>query len=214
MIVGAALLGAALFAAAGTVSWWNGWAFIGIIAALGVLSARAVARSPGLAYERRTAAARAPAWDRAAVRLVSLALPVVVVLAGLDRRFGWLPDVPRPVPALAILAIVPAVALAYRSMVENPFFSSHVRIQAERGHTVVETGPYAAIRHPGYAGTAVFNLAAPLALGSWVALVPGLAAVAVLIWRTAREDALLQRELPGYAAYATAVRSRLVPGIW
>jgi len=110
--------------------------------------------------------------------------------------------------------LLPASVLTYRAMVVNPFFSSHVRIQSDRGHSVVGAGPYRFIRHPGYAGAAVVNCLMPFALGSWLAVLPGTGAATLLVWRTAREDRFLTRELPGYAQYAKRVRYRLIPAVW
>ena len=96
----------------------------------------------------------------------------------------------------------------------NRFFSSVVRIQTDRGHSVQTGGPYALIRHPGYAGALLYDLAAPLLLGSWWGLIPAAVTVALVILRTRLEDRKLQTELDGYAEYAARVRYRLVPGIW
>ena len=96
----------------------------------------------------------------------------------------------------------------------NKFFSSAVRIQKDRGHTVISTGPYRFVRHPGYVGLCVFTLAEPLALGSWWAFIPGGLATILVIVRTVLEGRTLQAELPGYKEYAARVRYRLLPGVW
>jgi protein-S-isoprenylcysteine O-methyltransferase Ste14 len=99
-------------------------------------------------------------------------------------------------------------------MVTNRFFSATVRIQADRGHVVVDRGPYRYVRHPGYAGALAFTLASPVALGSWRALIPAALTAAVLVLRTALEDRTLRAELTGYREYAGRVPGRLVPGLW
>jgi protein-S-isoprenylcysteine O-methyltransferase Ste14 len=99
-------------------------------------------------------------------------------------------------------------------MTVNRFFSAMVRIQADRGHRVVENGPYRWMRHPAYAGGVIANLATPLMLGSAWALIPAGLTVALVVLRTSLEDRTLQAELPGYAAYAARTRYRLVPGVW
>jgi protein-S-isoprenylcysteine O-methyltransferase Ste14 len=207
-------MGGVLFGLAGTLAWWNGWLFLAYGLGVGLVSLRRFARTPGLVEERRTADATAPAWDRAIVRLANLALPVFLIIAALDRRLEWLPRVPDAASVLAAGALLAATYVTYRAMAENAFFSSHVRIQAERGHVVVSTGPYGIVRHPGYAGTVVSNLLMPIVLGSWCALAPAVAVVALLVWRTWKEDRFLAAGLPGYAAYASRVRYRLVPGVW
>ena len=99
-------------------------------------------------------------------------------------------------------------------MLSNPFFSGTVRIQEECGHTVASTGPYNYVRHPGYSGWNLANLATPVALGSLVGLVPAVLFLLNLIIRTAMEDQTLQDELDGYKAYSEQVRYRLIPWVW
>ena len=207
-------MGVLLFAIAGTLKWWNAWLFLLITLEIGVLTARAINRSPGLAEERRTAAARAAKWDRVVVRLTNLAVPIMLVLAAVEHRAHRLPAIPVAVSIIAFGLLVPAVILTYLSITANAFFSSYVRIQADRGHVVVSTGPYRFLRHPGYAGIVVFNLLTPVALGSWLALVPGGCSAALFVWRTAMEDRFLSRNLPGYSEYAIRVPHRLIPGVW
>ena len=99
-------------------------------------------------------------------------------------------------------------------MLTNAYFSTAVRIQTDRGQTVCRSGPYRFVRHPGYVGAILQSLGIPFLLGSWWALIPGLAAVVFIVIRTALEDRTLQYELVGYWDYAQEVRFRLVPGIW
>ena len=97
---------------------------------------------------------------------------------------------------------------------DESVFSATVRIQEERGHVVIDFGPYEYVRHPGYTGALAFSLASPVALGSWLALIPAVFLALVLAVRTALEDRTLRAELKGYEEYASRVRSRLVPGLW
>ena len=99
-------------------------------------------------------------------------------------------------------------------MVVNRFFSASVRIQTERGHTVISSGPYQYIRHPGYAGGVLSSVAVPLLLGSFWALVPAILVIILMVVRTGLEDTTLLEELEGYRKYATSVRHRLIPGAW
>ena len=101
-----------------------------------------------------------------------------------------------------------------RSMVENPYFEKTVRIQADRGHRVIDTGPYAYVRHPGYLGFEGWILATPLLLASAWAFAPTLLATLGILIRTALEDRTLHAELPGYSEYAARIRFRLIPGVW
>ena len=105
-------------------------------------------------------------------------------------------------------------ALFVWATASNAFFSQIVRIQTERGHTVVTGGPYRFVRHPGYAGAILFELAVPFLLASWWAFIPSLIGAGLLVLRTALEDRTLQAELSGYPAYARQVAYRLLPGVW
>ena len=110
--------------------------------------------------------------------------------------------------------MVLAMVCSYWAMLSNPFLSTIVRIQDDRGHRVATTGPYRFVRHPMYVGVIVLWLSTALILGSWWALVPGLLIAVIFVIRTALEDRMLHAELPGYADYAKQVRYRLVPGVW
>jgi len=214
ILVGAVLAVAGLFWIAGTVKWWNAWVFFLFMVVVGASTSRLINNSPGLAEERRTAAAKAQPWDLNLVRLINIAMPAMLIFAALDVRFRWSPAVPMAVSMAALAAMILAAMLTYRAMASNVFFSSHVRIQKDRGHTVMSAGPYRVVRHPGYTGAALFNLFVPLALGSWISSVPGFAAAVLLVYRTVKEDHLLMRKLPGYSTYAQQVRYRLIPGVW
>ena len=213
-VSGGALVGTVMFGASGSVRWLNAWLFLGLMSVVAFLSAKAINGSPGLAEERRTAAAGSTSRDRAAVRAISAVTFLLVILAIGDHRFGWLPPVPLQVSVVALTLSLGGAVLTYRAMTCNAFFSSHVRLQSDRGHVVVTQGPYRFVRHPGYAGSIVFNLLLPLVLGSWVAVVPAVGLAALLAWRTAYEDRFLNDNLPGYGAYAAQVRHRLIPGVW
>ena len=96
----------------------------------------------------------------------------------------------------------------------NPFFATVVRVQRERGHRVVDQGPYGMVRHPGYAGAIATHLALPVALGSLRGLLTAVAGCLLLALRAVREERVLARELGGYREYMSRVRYRLVPGVW
>jgi len=114
----------------------------------------------------------------------------------------------------ALLTFSVVVAFQAWAMIVNPFFSPVIRLQGERNHRLVTRGPYQLIRHPGYLGMVVAIPASALALGSWLALIRGLAFSVVIIRRTTYEDQFLKANLPGYADYSRRVRYRLLPGIW
>jgi protein-S-isoprenylcysteine O-methyltransferase Ste14 len=146
------------------------------------------------------------------VRVVALSHLVVGALDG--TRWHLLGPVPGGLRAFAIIAVAATLGMFYRAMRENHFFSAVVRVQGDRGHRVVDTGPYSIVRHPGYAGLILAVPFSGLALGSWIAAAIGLAMSALILRRVLFEDAFLTRNLEGYAEYRARVRHRLIPSIW
>lgn len=203
----------ALFGSAGHLEWPMAWAFLVVYVAFTVLAFLVL--SPSLIVERSRLSAGAKRSDLVLASLFSILLyPATLITCGLDARFGWSPPVLAAVQSLALGLFVVGYAFAFWAMYANPFFSTFVRIQSERGHHVIDRGPYRFVRHPGYAGASVAHLALPVALGSLWGLVPALCGILLLALRTANEDRTLQRELAGYRDYALCVRRRLIPGIW
>ena len=149
--------------------------------------------------------------------LVLYGLPYLAhyVLAALDLgRYHWFRPVPLRLQLAGLIGYFAALGVAMWATAANPFFSSAVRIQSERGQQVITTGPYRFVRHPGYAAAIPFLISSALALGSWAALPPALVWVATITRRTLLEDRLLREELAGYTTYADRVRYRLLPGLW
>lgn len=136
------------------------------------------------------------------------------ITAGLDIRFHWSRGMGALAFILGVTVAVFAVVLIAWAMHCNRFFSSVVRIQRDRGHVVITSGPYRFVRHPGYTGFCMFTLATPLILNSRWAFIPATVTTAVTVLRTALEDRTLQNELEGYVAYVRRVKYKLVPVIW
>lgn len=158
--------------------------------------------------------ANAEPWDRVLVPALALASVSILVVAGLDTRFRWSGNFTLAVKVPALILVLAGTALGTAALLENAYFSSVVRIQADRGHRVVSTGPYRWIRHPGYGGGLVVYLAIPVLLDAATAFVPALLLAVVLVTRTALEDRTLRERLAGYREYTCRVRYRLLPGIW
>jgi protein-S-isoprenylcysteine O-methyltransferase Ste14 len=212
------MLMAVLFLAAGKLDWWEGWAYV-IQALIVIISSRAllIRKNPDLAQERAHAGSRANVkpWDRILMPFMSIFLPLAAwVVCGLDERFGWSPDLPDGWQLIGLALMFAGSILGTWAMISNHFFSSLVRIQTDRGHTVVSSGPYRFVRHPGYAGNVLAWMATPVFFASTWAAIPAVLAIIATVARTTLEDRALQTELPGYLDYTHAVRRRLVPGIW
>lgn len=214
-IFGIALLLALFFVPAGTFRWPQAWIFLVLyLSAVAGFFVYTKRKDPGLLKERISPRKSVKPWDRRLVRVYSLFLAAMIVLAGLDAvRFRWsrLP-IGWNVPGFGGLIL--AMLLGFWATRENTFASSVVRIQTDRGHYVCSTGPYAYVRHPMYVGVILSVISLPLALGSLFAFVPAGIIVGLFILRTSLEDKTLKDELPGYKEYAQKVRFRLIPGLW
>jgi len=206
------------FLASGDWAWNLGWLYTGSMILYTVISrAIAIRLHPGFARERATASAMqdTKGWDRWIVPLIALWLPLFTVLiAGLDQRLSWSGALPDWVHWLGLALLTFGYAVGTWAMAANAFFSSHVRIQKDRGQTVVTTGPYAIVRHPAYITGAIAMCGIPLLLDSLLAFPPILLLCIGIVVRTALEDKTLLAELPGYKQYAQKVRFRLIPGVW
>ena len=200
---------------AGTWKWARGWLFLAVTVGASILATVYLRRvNPEIIAARVNRHEGTKRWDKILLAFffpTIMAIPFVAALD--DGRFHWF-YVPWWACVLGYVLLLAGTAGVTWAEAANRFFEPTVRIQADRGHEVVDAGPYALIRHPGYASALPFLIGLALALGSLWALIPVLLACALLIVRTALEDRLLHRELPGYREYARRVRSRLVPGVW
>ena len=201
----------------GRWGWWEAWVFA-IIYILGFAISRMLAakRHPDLLAERARLLKHTDTkhWDRVLAPLVLLGIALIPMVAGLDARFGWSFAFSLPLKMLALIVIIAGYTLGSYALIENRFFSAAVRLQTDRGHQVVSSGPYRWMRHPGYAGALWSNLAVPLLLDSQWAFLPVVFLTIVLVIRTILEDKTLLDELSGYRDYARQVRFRLLPGLW
>ncbi len=210
------VFGAILFLAAGRLDWFLGWAYLGMNALTQVLSAAVlIPRRPDMLAERTQRREGTKGWDRFfAPAITIVGTLAVLVTAGLDARFGWSAPLSSGLWGLGLALAFGSQMFVLWAMASNPFFATTVRIQNDRGHRVVSSGPYRLVRHPGYLGSPVYNLVVPLALGSLWTFLPALLTILLLVARTGLENRTLQAELPGYQEYAAVVRCQLIPGVW
>jgi protein-S-isoprenylcysteine O-methyltransferase Ste14 len=203
-----------LFLAAGTVRWTRGWVWTGLTAfSLAVVVGVARVTNPGFVRTRLNSKPPSMTFDKVFALLYVLSAVAFFVVCGLDARWGWSQLSLGWLYAglalhLAALVLLTSVAAA------NPFLEGTVRIQSERGHVAVSSGPYAIVRHPMYLALIVMFPAWALVLGSMWASIPAVCVVFLFVFRTVHEDRALRRELPGYEDYARRTRYRLIPGLW
>jgi len=211
------VIGLLLFFAAGTIAWTAGWIFLLLFFVFTVLLSLWLLRyNPGLLTERMTGTGKADqkGWDKIFFALANLLFIGWIVLMPLDAmRFHW-SQVPIWLQVIGALLLLSSFYLFFLTFRENSYLSPAVRIQQDRGHTVVSTGPYHYIRHPMYAAALVFLVGISLLLGSWYGLIVGLALIIAVSIRAVQEERTLIAELPGYDNYITQVRYRLIPYIW
>ena len=208
------IIGATIFAIFGSAGRWDlpfAWACLGIYGAFVVIILFKI--DPTLREERLNPA---PGGEDRNLRLTMLPFMVGCwIVAGLDvGRFHWSDTAPFGWRVIGLIGLATSLAVSFWAMMANRYFSPVIRIQVERGHLLITSGPYQYLRHPGYVGIIAGPLFCTLALGSWWALLPAAGVAALIVRRTAMEDKFLHRELEGYPAYAEKVRYRLLPGIW
>jgi len=211
-IAGAVVVfGAIFFLPAGTLDYWQAWAYMGVvlIPMLFVL-VYLLRRDPEL-LARRLQMRERERTQKGIIGLSMIFLLAAFVLPGLDRRWGW-SVMPWWVAVAADLLVLLGYAMIFRVFRENAYTSRTV--QVEQGQQVISTGPYAIVRHPMYVGVVVFYLASPIALGSWWAFIPAAVILPILVVRILNEEQILERDLPGYKEYKLKTRYRLLPGIW
>ena len=197
--------------------WWEAWVY-GFINVLGFAISRAMAakRNPDLISERAQFMKHENVfnWDKILAPLVVLGGGFIPLVVGLDELLNWSPAFSILIKIIALAIILTGYIWGSYALIQNRFFSGMVRIQSDRGHQVITSGPYRWMRHPGYAGAIWTYLATPLFLDSVWAFIPAVFLVILLVIRTSLEDKVLHVELEGYSEYADKVRYRLFPGVW
>lgn len=209
------LFSAILFISAGKIDYFQGWIYLFTNAAITTINILVIRISPGLMNERAKPGEGIKSWDKALLGLSFLVFVVTIVLAGLDSgRYRLSPDLPWSLYGAGIVLMIAGQLLFSIARNENKFFSTVVRIQKDRGHTVCDSGVYRIVRHPGYLGMMISTLGIPLVLGSLWSAIPSAVSIMLLCVRTFLEDETLKRELEGYVDYTTRVPYRLLPWMW
>ena len=201
-----------LLVSAGTIRWIYAWIYT--LASVLVIITNAFIFPTELISERGRKKENVEKWDKIITGIIIIPWFTLYIIAGLDIRFGWSAELALWNHIIALITFISGNALVSWAMVANNYFSTSVRIQYDRGHTVSSGGPYRYIRHPGYLGMIIFLLSTPIILGSFWALIPAIMTVILFIIRTSFEDNTLKNKLEGYKEYAERVKYRLITGIW
>ncbi len=204
--------GVILFAAAGTLFWK--WAWILLLLSVVILIINLLVIPVELIEERGRLKKDAKKWDKVLTSINIVPTILLYVCSGLDYRFNLTGNVNILINIAGLVLSFSGAMLFTWSMISNKFFSTQVRLQTDRKHTVATGGPYRFVRHPGYVGYIIMSFATPMALGTlWGLIFSGITGI-LLIIRTALEDNTLKRELAGYDEYAEKVKYRLIPFLW
>ena len=211
------IMGLLLFLAAGDWRWRQAWAFLAIFAVGSVVfSIWLLRRDPALLASRIGPLVQRgqPVWDKVFLVTFILVWCAWLVLMALDAQRWRTSEMPVLLNVLGAVLVIAGFVATLWVFRENTFAAPVVRVQAERAHRVIDTGPYAVVRHPMYASALLYLLGMPLLLGSWYGLLAVPFFVLGLAPRAVLEERLLEKDLPGYGDYMSRVRYRLVPGIW
>ena len=210
-LIGLLLVGALIFAPAGTFGYINGWLFIGLLfMPMIFLGIALFIKAPAL-LEKRLNAKEDETTQKGVVAISGILFVGGFVVAGLDFRFGW-SYVPTPVVVAASVILLVSYALYAEVMRENAYLSRTIEVQENQ--KVVDTGLYGIVRHPMYAVTVWLFLSIPVVLGSWWSLLCFSPYIAIIVVRICNEEKVLEAGLEGYSEYKKRVKYRLLPFIW
>ena len=210
-VLGFVVYGGIFFGTAGTFAYWEAWAFMGTLFVPAISAMVYFIRTDPEFLERRMRTREERTRQRGIMFGFIGAWLLVVAIPGLDQRFGW-SAVPTWLVILADAMVLASYSFVIRVMVENRYASRTIAV--DEGQELITTGLYALVRHPMYLGVLPMTVFVPLALGSWVAVIPGLFITPFLVLRILDEEEALKEDLPGYVEYMEQTKSRLVPGVW
>jgi protein-S-isoprenylcysteine O-methyltransferase Ste14 len=208
---GAVVLGTMFFGLAGTFRYWEAWAFMAVLFIPVLLVLLYFLRHDPKVLEGRLRAKEDRAQQKTITKWFSIVWMVAFLIPGLDHRYGW-SSVPAFVVVLADVLVLAGYFIFFLTLRENRFASRIIRV--DEGQTVIKTGPYSVLRHPMYLGVTLMLVFAPLALGSYWAMIPTLTTPLFLALRIVDEEKLLMGELPGYREYTRQTPFRLIPRVW
>ena len=207
-------MGLLLFLPAGSVQYWQAWAYLGIFfGASFLITLYLINKDPALLKRRLSGGptAEKETTQRVIMSFVSIGFIALLVVPAFDYRFKW-----SSVPFYAVIAgdalTVLCFYITFLVYKENTFTSATIEIAGDQ--KVISTGPYAMVRHPMYAGGLLLFIGTPLALGSYWGLLAFAAMLPALAWRLLDEEKFLAKNLSGYTEYCASVRWRLIPGIF
>ncbi len=210
----AVVMGLLLFLTAGTAQYWQAWGFLAVFfGASLLLTLYLMKKDPALLRRRLSGGPTAEKEESQKIIMLfaSIGFIALLVVPALDYRFGW-SSMPLYVVIAGDILIPPGFYIIFLVYKENSFTSATIEVAA--GQKVISTGPYAVVRHPMYAGSLLYMLGMPLALGSYWGLVVLAAMTPVLMWRLFNEERFLSKNLPGYTEYCAKVRWWLIPGVF
>jgi len=203
-----------LFIPAGTVAWTAGWVFLGLLFALSLPITWWLLKHNVELVEERLRFRPEFFWDKVFIAIIFSCTLLWLILMPLDAvRFHW-SRMPMAFKTFGALVLVISLGISFLTMLENPYSSAVVRVQKDRGQTVISTGPYRYVRHPMYTSGCLFFLGTALLLGSWYGVLCTPVFVALFALRAVQEERVLREELEGYGAYMARVRYRFFPRIW
>lgn len=209
--IGFIVIWLALFLPAGSLAFWNAWLYLGLFTGLMATALTYLwLRDPAL-LEKRLRTRERQKTQKGVILASMVFISAMFILPGFDWRWSW-SRVPTCLVFAALAVCVAGYALFVLVLRTNSYLSRVVELQ--EGQRVIDSGPYAIVRHPMYLATLAIYLSTPLVLGSFWALIPAACYIPLLVLRIRDEEALLRRELPGYADYCATLRWRLVPRIW
>jgi len=215
LFLGTFVFFAIIFISAGRIDYWQGLIYLSIGLIMLILNYTVLRIDSELLKERSKPGENTKKWDKIILGLSFLVTISMYITAGLDSgRYHWSPDFNWSLCLLGIVLTISGQLLFLIAQKQNKFFSSTVRIQTDRNHTVCETGLYKIVRHPAYLGSIIQSLGFPLLFGSLWSIIPICLSIILLITRTDLEDKTLKSELKGYPEYSKKTRYRIIPYVW